>query len=73
MASLHQGREYYANIAGKFSPLSEIDSVMSACFVSADLLVTGGVQGQLLLWDASGARGAFGKCIQVQGHEMSPC
>jgi hypothetical protein len=39
---------------------------MSACFISADSLVTGTQSGELLLWDVGGRRTGFGTCIQVR-------
>jgi hypothetical protein len=44
--------------------------VLSACFVSADSLVTGTPTGDLLLWDVGGKRAGFGVCIQVRGWQQ---
>ena len=41
--------------------------MMSAIFISQGTIVTGALDGSLLVWDVSGNKGAFGSCIQVGG------
>lgn len=48
----------------------QVQDVMSACFVSADTLVTGTQGGELLVWDMGGRRAGFGSCIQVSWYEI---
>ena len=41
--------------------------MMSAIFISQGTIVTGALDGSLLVWDVSGNKGVFGSCIQVGG------
>lgn len=43
----------------------QVGDVMSACFISMDTMVTGSVDGDLLVWDMGGRRAGVGVCIQV--------
>ena len=45
----------------------QVSDVMSAIFISQGTIVTGALDGSLLVWDVSGSKGAFGSCIQVGG------
>lgn len=39
---------------------------MSAIFINDGTIVTGTLDGSLLVWDVSGKRAAFGTCVQVK-------
>lgn len=41
---------------------------MSAIFINVGTVVTGALDGSLLVWDLSGTKANFGTCIQVHNH-----
>ena len=51
----------------------QVSDVMSAIFISQGTIVTGALDGSLLVWDVSGNKGAFGSCIQVGGELGEIC
>lgn len=61
---LQAGNEYYQTSQGKFGNAVKAD-VTAAVFCPHDWLLTGAPSGELLMWDVSMKRGAFGRCCQV--------
>ena len=43
----------------------QVSDVMSAIFINVGTVVTGALDGSLLVWDLSGTKAGFGNCIQV--------
>ncbi|KAK9824333.1 hypothetical protein WJX72_009517 [[Myrmecia] bisecta] len=68
-----EGREVYTSVCGKFGH-AQVGDVMSACFLPSGWLVTGGQNGEILVWDVApeghkGSPAAFGCCVKVEaGH-----
>ena len=58
-------KESYVSVMAKFRPKAEVADVMSAIFINSGTIVTGALDGTLLLFDISGTKGPFGTCIQV--------
>ena len=66
-------KESYASVMAKFRPKAEVADVTSAIFINSGTIVTGALDGTLLLFDVSGVKGPFGSCIQVvRAHEPGP-
>ena len=48
----------------------QVNDVMSACFVSADTLASGTLEGDILIWDMAGRKAGVGSVIQVSSHTL---
>ena len=58
------GKEIYSNCMGKFGKAA-VSDVQSAIFINVGTIVSGSLDGSLLVWDLSGKASSFGTCIQV--------